>query len=527
MPLPDDFGFGVVATLSRVCVAHRARLHKPFWSAWEEAAKAAPARLSAWRGDPDPLDGTPTHEFESVSSVRIGGVLVEPATRRISAGVVVLHGYGNPEPVGDAARRWRRLAERGVAVLVIRVRGYPCSVRDCGDWRAGVNGSMGWITRGLDADVRTVDGLMLWSLPLAVADIACAARALRGRIGSGLPVSLFGESFGGGLATIAAARMAAMGMGPARLCIGLPSLGDWELRAKLRSGGMGQEVREYLLHHADREAELREALALGDAAVHARSVRCPTLCKLAERDDVVPAPTAAAVYNAIDAEPGAKWRFVVPVGHTDGGLADARRHALFRRCAEDFLDPAVRPSVSMARWGGLMEAGERTLAGGDPLHDDDDENAGEADAPGLFGAGVLVSLDESDRALIEAYRGAGRTLDDLPYTAEFDGLMRSVADAGGAGMKPRDVLHRLHTLRKAGKLPRLGRGGSGGVQTALDADETAMLEEMVVDAVGSLGQRDRLPYTEAFERLCELLEARTGVARSAHDVWRLVARLAK
>ena len=527
MPLPDDFGFGVVATLSRVCVAHRARLHKPFWSAWEEAVLAAPARLSAWRGDADPLDGTATHEFESVSSVRIGGVLVEPATRPISAGVVVLHGYGNPEPVGDAAKRWRRMAERGVAVLVIRVRGYPASSRDCGDWRAGAHGSMGWITRGLDADVRTVDGLMLWSLPLAVADIACAARALRGRIGSGLPVSLFGESFGGGLATIAAARMAAMGAGPARLCIGLPSLGDWELRAKLRSGGMGHEVREYLLHHADREDELRDALALGDSAVHARGVRCPTLCKLAERDDVVPAPTAAAVFNGIDAEPSTKWRFVVPVGHTDGGLGDARRHALFRRCAEDFLDPAVRPGESMARWSGLMEAGERTLAGGDPLKDDDDGEEQEDNGPGLFGAGVLVSLDDSDRALIEAYRSAGRTLDDLPYTAEFDALVRSMDEAAGAGMKTRDVLHRLHTLRKAGKLPRMGRSGSAGAQTSLDADEVVMLEEMVVDAVGSLGQRDRLPYTDAFERLCERLEARTGVARTAHDVWRLVARLAK
>jgi len=43
---------------------------------------------------------------------------------------------------------------------------------------------------------------------------------------------------------------------------------------------------------------------------------------------VVPAPTAAAVFNALAGDPGRKWRFTVRYGHHDGGVADMRRHAL-------------------------------------------------------------------------------------------------------------------------------------------------------------------------------------------------------
>ena len=63
-------------------------------------------------------------------------------------------------------------------------------------------------------------------------------------------------------------------------------------------------------------------------------------------DDVVPAPSAAAVFNGL-ASPRA-WRFVTRFGHYDGGVADARRHVLFARLHPSFADPAVDPEEAVA-----------------------------------------------------------------------------------------------------------------------------------------------------------------------------------
>ncbi|MDX2132875.1 MAG: hypothetical protein SFY69_12565 [Planctomycetota bacterium] len=133
---------------------------------------------------------------------------------------------------------------------------------------------------------------------------------------------------------------------------------------------------------------------------------------------------------------------------------------------------------------------------------------------------------EFDRLLVAAYERAGRTLDDLAYTPEFEALYGAVA-GGSAGAAPtrRDVLHRLQNLRKAGKLPRLGRGASEPVKV-LDEDEQT-LARLVIDAVGTLGQRDRLLYDPRFDAIVQQFNARTGRSLEPHDVWRLVARLAK
>lgn len=132
--------------------------------------------------------------------------------------------------------------------------------------------------------------------------------------------------------------------------------------------------------------------------------------------------------------------------------------------------------------------------------------------------------DAHDRALVEAYQREGRTLDDLPYTPEFDRIVAAFR-AVEPRASHRDVLHRLQNIRKAGRLPRLGRARSA--PPAVTPEELALLGELVVDAAGSLGQRDTLPYSPAFDRLVERFNAGAGRALTPHDVWRLVARLAK
>ncbi|QKK09595.1 MAG: hypothetical protein HND58_16440 [Planctomycetota bacterium] len=195
----------------------------------------------------------------------------------------------------------------------------------------------------------------------------------------------------------------------------------------------------------------------------------------------------------------------------------ARRLAIYERCAADFLDPAREPAEAMEAWDGLLEEGDRVPG----------RVSDTADAPltgeqgGLFGAGA--SPDGADRVLVAAYERAGRTLDDLPYTPEWATLYAEVGEA--TGKREREVFHTLHNLRKAGKLPRLGRAASSPPR--IDAEEEAQLRERVVGQVGSLGQRDRLPFTPEFDRLVLEFNSATGRELAPHDVWRLIAKLAK
>jgi len=65
-------------------------------------------------------------------------------------------------------------------------------------------------------------------------------------------------------------------------------------------------------------------------------------------------------------------------------------------------------------------------------------------------------LTLEDQRLVNAYVEAGRTLDDLPYTVEFDSLVNTLGSPSDLNTK-HAVFSRLLHLRKAGRLPRLGR----------------------------------------------------------------------
>jgi hypothetical protein len=149
---------------------------------------------------------------------------------------------------------------------------------------------------------------------------------------------------------------------------------------------------------------------------------------------------------------------------------------------------------------------------------------------GLFGSGD--DREEQDRLLTLAYVNAGRTLDDLPYTPEFERIYQTVGQSVGQAVSSEkglgsraEVFRRLHTLRKAAKLPRLGRAASSTVRVT--AEEEALLATLIIERVGTLGQRDRLPYDPRIDDLAQVFNERTGRALSAHDLWRLVAKLAK
>lgn len=69
------------------------------------------------------------------------------------------------------------------------------------------------------------------------------------------------------------------------------------------------------------------------------------------------------------------------------------------------------------------------------------------DAPPLAG---------DDQKLIDAYRAVGMPLDQLPYTDEFERMI-VILGLPATNETRRYTLKRLMTLRKMGRLPRVGR----------------------------------------------------------------------
>ena len=138
-------------------------------------------------------------------------------------------------------------------------------------------------------------------------------------------------------------------------------------------------------------------------------------------------------------------------------------------------------------------------------------------------------IADDDELLIAVYARQGRTLDDLPYTDEFEAIYAAIVgddeDEPYAGLSRSKLFHRLHNLRKAGKLPRLGRAATQPPR--VEPAQEQLLTQLVEGELGRLSLRDQLVYTEAFDRIVSEFNSQTGLNVSPHDLWRIVAKLAK
>lgn len=174
--------------------------------------------------------------------------------------------------------------------------------------------------------------------------------------------------------------------------------------------------------------------------------------------------------------------------------------------------PAVRPKMPVLRADrrAAPELAPETPAAANLFGADDDSG------------GATVS--QYNQRLVEAYVEIGRTLDDLPYTEEFLKLC-VLAGAPEAGMSEQAVFRRLQNIRKAGKLPPIGRAPSKPPRVS-EAEEQ-WLRQAVEEAVGTLGQRDQLPFTPRFETLLERFNQASGRTLDPHDLWRIIAKIAK
>lgn len=129
-----------------------------------------------------------------------------------------------------------------------------------------------------------------------------------------------------------------------------------------------------------------------------------------------------------------------------------------------------------------------------------------------------------DELLVSVYAKQGRTLDDLPYTPEFEAIVAALGVEDDA--KARAALfRRLHNIRKAGRLPRMGRATAKPPKLA--PEHEALLVQLVEAEVEQISKRDQLPYTPAFDAVVSRFNAQAGLGLTPHDVWRVVAKLAK
>lgn len=143
-------------------------------------------------------------------------------------------------------------------------------------------------------------------------------------------------------------------------------------------------------------------------------------------------------------------------------------------------------------------------------------------AGGLF-PGVKPRTMVKKELLIRLYQQVGRTADDLPYTPEFEAIFIPYSAAHGDAAPDRaEVWRHLLNLRKAGQLPKLGEAKS----RPPDLPEELRLK--LREALGDdIGKRDRLPYTDRFNRLVDDFNRQLPRPLSPHHIWRLVATLAK
>ena len=145
-------------------------------------------------------------------------------------------------------------------------------------------------------------------------------------------------------------------------------------------------------------------------------------------------------------------------------------------------------------------------------------------APGALFSGVEEKVQVKREELIRVYEQIGRTADDLPYTPDFEKLHAAYC-AQHREKKPQkgETWRHLLNLRKAKKLPKLGEARSKAPE--IEPAEKQKLRELIGE---DMGKRDRLPYTEKFDKIVdEFNKGRTGRTLSPHLVWRLVATLAK
>ena len=151
-----------------------------------------------------------------------------------------------------------------------------------------------------------------------------------------------------------------------------------------------------------------------------------------------------------------------------------------------------------------------------------DKTIEDAKPPGALFAGIEPKIAVKRDVLAQIYQKLGRTADDLPYTPQFETIYSSYAAQLDDKPTRHEVWRHLLNMRKSGNLPKLGEAKSRPPKVSPES------REHLRTLLGrDIGKRDRLPYTERFDKIADEFNKSQPRKLSPHLVWRLVATLAK
>ncbi len=109
----------------------------------------------------------------------------------------------------------------------------------------------------------------------------------------------------------------------------------------------------------------------------------------------------------------------------------------------------------------------------------------------------------------------------MPYTEEFAKLKAEFFERTLKKLSDAEFWSALVSVAKKGGVRGKARTPA---PTRVDEEGLQTLRKMLP---ASLGERDRLPYTERFESVVRRFNAITGLAASHREVWLSVLRIAK
>jgi cephalosporin-C deacetylase len=230
--------------------------------------------------------------FRSLDNAVIHGYLLSPSNTRTSPLIVYTHGYmGHCEVVWSWARQ-------GATVFGIDIRG-------CGKSKNAVSqlSTDGYILTGIESEHSSI-------LRGAVCDyirgIQVACDLLRNKQ---LATVLYGKSFGGALAAIAAALTQDIDL----LVAAVPTFAWAEGRRQLVTQGSGAEINAYIDKFPDKERQVMQVFSYFDIMNFAPLIECDAFIGVGLQDPVVPAETVYAFINHLSCR---KQIRQYPVSHT-------------------------------------------------------------------------------------------------------------------------------------------------------------------------------------------------------------------
>jgi len=230
--------------------------------------------------------------FRSFNNAIIHGYLLTPESVESGPLIVYTHGY-----MGSCDILWS-WAKQGASVFGVDIRGF-------GKSRNAINdiSPHGYVLTGVESETTSI-------LRGAICDYIRAVQVARELLQNRQQATvLYGRSFGGALASIAAGLTQYADI----LVSAVPTFAWAEGRRELVTQGSGAEINSYLKKFPEAEAEVMHVLSYFDTMNFAPMIKSQALIGVGLKDPVVPAETVYAFINHLSCPVEIRH---YPVSHT-------------------------------------------------------------------------------------------------------------------------------------------------------------------------------------------------------------------